>query len=161
MNISIPEILTQAVAFTLLVLLLKKFAWGPLLQLLDDRREKIARGLEEIENTKREVENLKADYERRETHIQEEARAKIQAAVDEGKRIAREIQDRARTEARAVLEKAKEDIHLETEKAKAQLRDEIADLTLAATERLINEKMDDKKDKALVLDFISDLEKLK
>lgn len=160
MGISIPEILTQAAAFTLLVLILKKFAWGPLLKLLDDRREKIRSGLEEIEKTKREVETLKAQYESHQAHIQEEARAKIQTAIDEGKRIAREIQDHARNEARAVLEKAKEDIQLETEKAQVQLRNEIADLTLSATERLMNEKMDEKKDKALVLDFIQDLEKL-
>ena len=161
MGISIPEILTQVVAFVLLVFLLKKFAWKPLLKLLDDRREKIRSGFEEIETTKREVETLKADYQRHRANIEEEARDQLQQAVDEGRRISREVQEKARQEARAVLEKAKSDIQLETEKAKVTLRNEIADLTISATERLIEKKMDEKRDKVLVLDFIKELEKMK
>lgn len=160
MGVSIPEILTQAVSFILLVFLLKKFAWKPLLKLLDDRREKIRTGFEDIETTKREVETLKADYQRHRANIEEEARDLLQQAVDEGRRISREVQEKARQEARAALEKAKSDIQLETEKAKVTLRNEIADLTISATERLLEKKMDEKTDKELVLDFIKELEKM-
>lgn len=161
MNLSLQEILTQAGAFILLVWVLKKMAWKPLLKLLDERRERILKGFEEIEHTKQEVQKLKADYEHSRAHIEEEAHRKLQESVDEGKRISRELQEEARREARAVLEKAKEDISLEVAKAKVMLRNEIADLTLAATERLLKEKLDETKDKEIVLDFIEDLEKLK
>lgn len=161
MNLSVQEILTQAVAFILLVWVLKKMAWKPLLKLLDERREKIRTGFEEIERTKKELEQLKTDYERARAHIEDEARQKLQQAIDEGKHVARELQEGSRREARAVLEKAKEDISLEVAKAKVTLRNEIADLTLRATERLIQEKLDETKDKEIVLDFIEDLEKLK
>ena len=161
MNLSLQEILTQAGAFILLVWILKKTAWKPLLKLLDERRGRIAKGFEEIESAKKGVEKLKADYEHARAHIEEEARKKMQQAIDEGKRIARELQETSRRDARAVLEKAKEDIQLEVAKAKVTLRNEIADLTLAATERLLEEKMDATKDKELVLDFIENLEKLK
>ena len=160
MNLSIQEILTQAGAFILLVWVLKKMAWKPLLQLLDERREKIQKGFSEIEAAKRDLEKLKADYEHARNHIEEEGRRRLQEAIDEGKKIARELQEEARREARAVLDKAKEDIQLEAAKAKVTLRNEIADLTLAATERVLNEKLDSTKDKELVLDFIEDLEKL-
>ncbi|MBI4358189.1 MAG: F0F1 ATP synthase subunit B [Candidatus Omnitrophica bacterium] len=161
MNLSIQEILTQAAAFILLVWVLKKKAWKPLLKLLDERRERIAKGFEEIESAKKEVEKLKTDYEHARSQIEEEARKKLQEAIDEGKRVAGDLQENSRREARAVLEKAKEDIQLEVAKAKVTLRNEIADLTLAATERLLQEKLDETKDKELVLDFIEDLEKLK
>ena len=161
MNLSLQEILTQAGAFILLVWVLKKMAWIPLLKLLDERREKISSSFREIEQTKKDVEKLKADYERAQNQIAEEARVKIQAGIDEGKRVGREVQEEARREARGILEKAKEDIQLEIAKAKVALRNEIADLTLAATERLLEEKLDETKDKEIVLDFIEDLEKLK
>ena len=161
MGISLPEILTQAFGFILLVLVLKKLAWIPLLELLDERRHKIQEGFSQIEQAKKDVEKLKADYEHAKTHIEEEAHEKLQQAIDEGKKIARELQETARKEARAVLEKAKENITLEMAKAKVTLRQEIVDLTLGATEKLIQEKLDETKDKELVLDFIEELEKLK
>src|SRR3990167_9168087 len=154
MGISIPEVLTQAFAFILLVFLLKKFAWKPLLKLLDERRQKIQLGLAQIERTKSEVDALKSDYEQRQAHIQEEMRKKLQQAIAEGKLIAKEIHEGARGEARALLEKAKTDIQLETEKAKIVLKNEIADLAVSAAERLIQEKMDAQKDKNLALRFI-------
>ena len=161
MNLSIQEILTQAGAFILLVFLLKKMAWKPLLQMLEERRHKIQTGLEDIERTKTEVEKLKRDYENSRAMIEEEARIKLQQAIDEGKKVAKELQEAARKESRGILEKAKEDIQLEVAKAKVTLRNEIVDLTLAATERVLNEKLDETKDKELVLDFIENLEKLK
>ena len=161
MSLSIQEILTQALAFVLLVWVLKRMAWKPLLKLLEERREKIRSGLEQIEQAMRDLEKLKRDYEHARAHIEDEARQKLQQAIDEGKRVARELQDQARREARSILDKAKEDIALEVAKAKVTLRNEIADLALRATERLIEEKLDDTKDKELVLDFIEDLEKLK
>ncbi len=161
MNLSIQEILTQAAAFVLLVFILKKMAWKPVLQMLEDRRNKIQAGFDQIENTKAEVEKLKRDYENSRARIEEEARLKLQQAIDEGKKVSKELQETARKESRTILDKAKEDIQLEIAKAKVTLRNEIADLTLAATERVLNEKLNDTKDKELVLDFIDNLEKLK
>ncbi|OGW86443.1 MAG: ATP synthase F0 subunit B [Omnitrophica bacterium RIFCSPHIGHO2_02_FULL_46_11] len=161
MNLSIQEILTQAGAFILLVWVLKRMAWKPLLKLLDERREKIRASFEEIEKAKKGVEELKYQYDQAHARIEEEARKKLQQAIDEGKQIARQLQEDSRREARNILQKAKEDITLEVDKAKVTLRNEIADLTLAATERLLHEKLDVTKDKEIVLDFIEDLEKLK
>lgn len=161
MNLSIQEILTQAFAFAILVIVLKKFAWKPLLALLDARREKIRSGFEDIEQSKKEVEALKQKYEEARAKIEEEARDRIQQAVSEGKRVGRELQDEAREEARKILDKAKDDLALEVAKAKVALREQIANLTLVTTERLIREKMDAKKDKDLILQLVEDLEKLK
>jgi F-type H+-transporting ATPase subunit b len=160
MGIAIPEILTQAFSFILLVFLLKKFAWKPLLALLDARREKIRSDFDKIDAAKKEVVELKAEYERRQSHIEEESRSKLEAAVQEGRRIAREIEETSRSQARDALEKAKQDIQLETQKAKVTLRDEIAGLVVSTAEQLLEMKIDSKKDKELTMNLIKNLEKM-
>jgi len=161
MNVSIQEILTQAFGFVILFFILKKYAWKPILELLETRRTKISSSFDEIESTKKELEQLKVDYTDRITHIEEESRSKLQAAVQEGKHVAREIQDSARKQAKEVLEKAKSDLELESAKARATLRKEMALLVSFATERLVKEKLTDKKDEETILQFIKELEESK
>ena len=139
MNVSIQEILTQAFGFLVLLFILKRLAWKPILELLETRRAKIASGLEEIEHSKQDLANLKVDYDKRLSLIEEEARAKLQEAIQEGKKMAREIQDSARNQAKELLLKTKEDIELEAAKARVTLRKEIVNLAFAATEKLVKE----------------------
>lgn len=160
-NIIPGEVLVQLIAFLIVFFTLKALAWKPLLRSLEARRQRIKDELDRIDASQKEIEQLKADYKARFDQIQEEARKRLQEAIDEGKRIGRQLQEESRRESRAILEKAKEDIALEVAKAKVTLRGEIADLTLAATERLLREKLDETKDKEMVLDFIEELEKLK
>lgn len=160
-NIHLGEVGIQLLAFLIVFWTLKSLAWKPLMAMLDARSEKIRAGLASLEESKKEVETLKAKYEESRAKIEEEAREKIQQAVTEGKRVAREIQDGARNEARSLLDKAKEDLALEVAKAKVTLRNEITDLTLASTERLVSQKMDAKRDRELVLEFIEKVERLK
>lgn len=160
-NIVPGEVFVQLIAFLIVFFLLKALAWKPLLKSLEARRQRIKDDLDGIRSSQNEIEQLKADYHTRFDRIQEEARQKLQQAIDDGKRVARELQEGSRREARAILEKAKEDIALEVTKAKITLRNEIADLTIQATEHLLEEKLDETKDKEIVLDFIEDLEKLK
>ncbi len=158
LDISIQEILTQTFGFAVLVLILKKFAWRPVLELLEARRAKIATGLGEIDKAKSDVETLKADYSKKIALIQEEARGKIQEAIQEGKSVSREIQESARKQAKEILEKSKDDIAIETAKARISLRNEIANLVAFATERIVNEKLTEKKDEELIAKYLKDLE---
>jgi F-type H+-transporting ATPase subunit b len=158
MSLSLQEILTQALGFLLLVWVMKRLFWKPILSGLAARRGRIEEAFREIENSKKEIERLRTDYEAHIAKIEEEARAKLQATVEEGHRIAREIQDQAREEAKQVLLRSKEDLTLEIGKARLLLRREIADLTLLATERLLHEKMTDEKHRERVLEMIEELE---
>ncbi len=158
MNVSIQEILTQAFAFAILLFILKRLAWKPILELLDSRRNKIASEFSEIEQTKKALDQLKVDYEQKLAHIQEEMRAKLADAIQEGKKLSREIQETARGEAKEILDKAKEDIALEAAKAQVTLRKEMAGLVFQATEHLIHEKVTNQKDEEMILRFIKELE---
>lgn len=158
MSLSLQEILTQALGFLLLVWVMKRIFWKPLLEKLEARRSRIEEAFRQIEASKREMDALRSDYHSRIEKIEEEARAKLQAAIDEGRRIGREIQEKAREEAKGALERSKENLALEVQKARIELRREIAELTLLATQKLLREKMTDEKHRERILDLIEELE---
>ncbi|PIQ85512.1 MAG: ATP synthase F0 subunit B [Candidatus Omnitrophica bacterium CG11_big_fil_rev_8_21_14_0_20_45_26] len=158
MDVSIQEILTQAFGFAVLFWIMKKYAWKPILDLLESRRTKISSSFEEIDKTKKELETLQNNYTARLAHIEEESRVKIQAAIQDGKQMAREIQEQARTQAKDILDKAKQDIELEADKARVTLRKEIVDLVFAATEKVVHEKLSGQKDEETIIKFVKELE---
>ena len=158
-NIHLGEVFVQLVAFVIVFWILKILAWKPLLAALEARRAHIRRALEEIEASKKEIESLKAEYAAYLQKIEDAARVKIQEAVEEGRRIARDLQEKARTESQASFEKAKENLELEVAKARVTLRREIANLAIHATERVLREKMTDAKQEEKVIGIIEELEK--
>jgi F-type H+-transporting ATPase subunit b len=153
----LAQILTTALGFFLLVLVLRRFFWGAVLKLLDERRQRIEESFQSIEHAKRELESLQADYTRRLGTIDEEAREKIRQAIQEGRRMASEIQDEARAQSHGIIAKSKETIELELAKAKVSLRDELADMTIEAVERLLRQKLDAKADQQLVASILEEL----
>lgn len=161
MNLEIQQILTQILGFLILLYILKRFAWKPLLSLLDERREKIASEFKNIEKFKEELSRIEEDYKAKLSEIDAQARIRIQEAIAEGQRISIEIQDKARDEAKKLLEKAKVNIELEMAKAKVELRNEVATLAIMAAERILREELDGKKQKKLVIDFIERVAQLK
>jgi len=158
LSLSLQEILTQALGFLILVWVLKKVFWKPVLGMLEARRSRIEEAFRQIDSQKKEIENLRSDYERRVEKIEEEARAKLQSAIDEGRQISREIQEKAREDAKDALTQTKENLSLEIAKARVELRREIANLTLLATEKLLHEKMTDDKHREKILEMIEELE---
>ncbi len=155
----LPQLLTHAVGFLITLWLLKKFAWGPLLNLMEDRRNKIRDEFETIENEKMRVDQLTTDYENKLKDIDAERRAKLVEAVDEGKKIAEEIKAEARNDARKTVEKAKEDLERDVAKAKVQLKNDMVAITIAAAEKLVGERLDDAKHRELIGNFIDNVEK--
>jgi F-type H+-transporting ATPase subunit b len=155
----LPQLLTHAVGFLITLWLLKKFAWGPLLNLMEDRRNKIRDEFETIENEKLRVDQLTAEYESKLKDIDAERRTKLVEAVDEGKKIAEEIKAEARDDAQKTVEKAKEDLERDVAKAKVQLKNDMVAMTIASAEKLIGERLDDTKHRELIGNFIDNLEK--
>ena len=153
------EIVSQTISFFILVFLLKRFAWRPLLGMLDQRRARIEEGLRQIAQGKAEMERLKEDYAKRLAGIEDEARVKLQQAIREGKKAAGEIQEQARAQGYTIMNKAKETIELELAKAKISLRDQMAQLTVDAVERVLRQKLDAKSDRHLVDAVLEELER--
>jgi|SRR3989338_945179 len=152
------QLLVHATGFAVLVWLLKRFAWGPLLGVLDQRRRQIASGLDDIVRAKQEMGALKTQYEQELARIEESARQKLVEAVNQGRRIASEIEEEARARAQLELRKTKETLALEVTKAKTVLRDQIVTLAVEAAEKLLRGRLDETKDRALVEQFIAELD---
>ncbi len=160
MNLDIYQILTQALGFLILLWLLKKFAWKPLLTLIDERREKISSEFNNIERVKSELSRLEEDYKAKLAEIDALARQRIQEAISEGQRIAIDIQEKAREEAQKTLDKAKANIEMEVSKARVKLRNQMTDIAIRAAEKILREELDRDRQKRLVADFIESLERV-
>ncbi len=137
---------------TVLVLLglLAKFAWKPLLAALEKRQEMIRQSLDDAEKAKLELEQL----QEKSKEILSEARAEAQSIVaksrTEAERLKTEMRDKAKTEANAILSNAEKQIQLETEKAISQIRSDVADLSVLVASKLIGKNLSKEDDEALI-----------
>lgn len=158
LQLDLQQIISQALSFLLLLFVLRRFAWRPLLTLLDQRRARIEEDLRQVAQQKEELSRLQADYGKRLAMIEEEARTKLQQAILDGKRIAVEIQEQARQHGYALINKSKETIEQELAKAKVTLRSEMAELTASAVERVLRRKLDQAEDRRLIDTVLDELE---
>ena len=158
MNLEISQILSQAVAFLITIWVLKRFAWKPLLGIMEERKKKIKSEFDEIKHQKEEVLKQAQEYNEKLAHIETRARIRIQEAVQEGIKIAQEIQNEAHNQARNILNKAQDEVEREVEKAKVQLKNNLVNIAMAAAQKIIREKLDQEKDKKLIAEFVNDLE---
>ncbi|NLI15358.1 MAG: F0F1 ATP synthase subunit B [candidate division Zixibacteria bacterium] len=161
LGIKLPELLTQIVGFLLAVWILKLFAWKPLLAMLEQRRARIKADLDEAELAKKQANEMMAEYQRQLKEIDQAARAKIQEAIAEGNRVAAEIREQSRAEAKDIIGKAREDLTRDIAKAKVQLRNDIVNMAVLATEKVIAEKLTDDKHRQLINKFLDDIEQIK
>ncbi len=159
MELQWQQLLTHALGFLIVLWILKKFAWGPLLALMEERRTRIADEFKGIEDEKANVAGLTAEYEGKLKDIDVERRARLVEAVDEGKKIAEEIKAAAREEIKRLGEKAEDELARDVAKAKVQLKNDMVAMTIVATEKIIREKLDDQKHRELIGSFIENVEK--
>lgn len=157
--IDLQLLLTHVVGFLVVLWLLRKFAWGPVLKFLEGRREKIVAEFAEIDEQRKGADALRSEYEEHLRNIEVEARQKIQEAVAEGNQAAAKIKERAENERRQRLERAEEEVHLREESAQETLRKRTVDLALQAAEKAVRERLDDAKHRELMTRFIDELDR--
>lgn len=159
--LSTSEIFAQVISFLLLLALLRAFAWKRLLKLLDDRKEKIASEFREIDHTRRDVESMKFSYEKKLAGMENEAKARMQKALDEARHAADEIKAKAQKDGEGIFKEARDNIKVEIAKAREELKDQIAELSVSVAEKVIQEKLSQEDEKRLALDFLNRLESKK
>lgn len=160
MNI-IPDwrvLIVQAAGFIVLLIVFKVFLFKPIAGILDARRSEVEGQFQSAEDRRREAEELRADYERHLASIEEETRAKVAEAIKDAQAIRDEIISDSRAQAERILTRAEDEIQRERDIAFAELKTHVADLTIEAAAKLINERLDDAKHRDLVNRFIDDLE---
>lgn len=140
----------QLVTFLLAFWVLKRFAFKPIVKVMNDRRETIESGVKLGERMKQEEAKLAAKVDETLHNARKEADSIISAAQDSGREAIREAEEKARAKAEGVAREAESRIAQETARARKQLESEVVSLISDATEAIIDEKVDAKKDAALI-----------
>ena len=148
----------QTVIFLSLFFLLSKFAWKPILNSLRIREESIEEALSSAEEARNQLENLKADNEK----LLEEARQEKDMILKQAKQTANAIHDEAKAEAVKTAERmiadAKAIIENEKQAALAEVKNQVSELSLAITEKVLRRQLEDKKEQEkLISEFVKDL----
>jgi F-type H+-transporting ATPase subunit b len=158
--IDFRQVFTQIVGFLIFLWLIRKYAWGPVLETLEARRAKIVTDLAHAEQERVDAAALKADLDRQLKGIDAQARAKVQEAVVEGQKLAAEIKSDAQAQARARLERAEADVQGERAKAQKTLQEDIARMAVAGAEKILRKKLDEGEQRRLVSEFIADVKEV-
>jgi F-type H+-transporting ATPase subunit b len=153
----LPQLLTQMLGFIFFVMILGKVAWGPILNMLDERRGTVEKDYAAAEKNLSEAEQLKSEFELKLSDIKVIEREKVQEAVKRGEGLADGIVTKARSTADEAKTKATQDIELEAHKAQLELRDSVVTMALGAAEKVIGEKMDDDLHRKLIQQYIDTL----
>lgn len=150
-------LVTNIVAFVLFVFLLRKWAWGPLIAMLDERKDKIHTDFATAEGKVAEAEQLRAQFETRLAEIKGLEREKLQEATKRGEELAARLEAEAREKANNILGKGESELQREVASARSELRAQVVTMAIGAAEMLIKDKLDDARHRQLVEDFIQDL----
>jgi F-type H+-transporting ATPase subunit b len=146
------------VCFLITLFVLKRYAFGPIQSMLDERRERIRRSIEEAEKARTEARKLLEEHRA----LIGQARGQAEEILSEARKVADSQRQRVKQETEADrqrrLEETKRQIEAETHRALEQIRAEVADLTLIATAKVTGKVLDDSDHRRLIEDAIRDLD---
>jgi F-type H+-transporting ATPase subunit b len=146
------------ICFLITLFVLKRYAFGPIQKMLDERREQIRQSIEEAENARAEARKLLEEHR----SLMNEARGEAEQILAEARRTreAMELRMRQETEAERQrrLEDTRREIAAETARALDRIRAEVADLTLEATAIVVGRKLDADRDRELISEAIGSLD---
>jgi F-type H+-transporting ATPase subunit b len=144
--------------FAVSILLLKKFAFPRITETLDKRTHAIEESIEVAERTKSEAEQLLAEYRERLKDARTQAEEIVARARKAGEEHERSSQEDARRQREALMEQTRRDIEAETRRAISEIRGEVADLTIAATEKVTRKSLSGDDQRRLVEEALGELD---
>ena len=146
------------VSFGLVYWVLKRYAFGPIQRLIDERRERIRRSLEEAEKARSEARRLLEEHRALIGQARGQAEQILSEARKVGESMARRVKEETEADRQRRLEETKRQIEAETQRALEQIRTEVAELTLIATTKVTGKVLEDADHKRLIDDAIRDLD---
>lgn len=149
-------LIAQIINFLILLFVLYKFAYGPIVAMLEKRQKKIEKGLADADEAHK---KLKESEERQKEMLRKartEAKKIVEKSHVQAEKSKSEILAESREQSEKIISDAKAEIEREKQKTIAEIKSEIGGLAAAAAEKVIGEKIDDRKDKKLIESVISD-----
>ena len=147
------------ITFLVLMLILSRVAWKPMLKALSEREEFIKTSLEKAETARKESEKLFEENKVQMEKAEEEAQKIIAQGREFGEKIKVQMLEESKAEAQKMIESAKEEIQRKNQEAFSSLKSQVADIAIQAAEKIIRENLDKEKQGKLVNKFIDDLAK--
>lgn len=137
---------------------IRSFFINALADAINGRTQDLERTFAEAEDLRSEMTQMRTDYERRLVQTEAEAREQIQHEIRRAQELRQELEQKAREQADQFLTRAKEDIEVQRHQAIADIRMQVVELTLQATEKLIEANVDDERNRKLLDEFLVGVE---
>ena len=155
---TIPELVGGILAFAVVFVVMWKFAWPQLQELLDNRQKAIAGQIQEAEAIKAEAQSLLDDYRQQLAGAKSEANQIVEAARTQADTVKADLIAKAQTEAESIVGKAREDASTEKSRAMTEARQEVANLSIDLAEKVVGNSLDREAQKSLVDSYLANLE---
>jgi len=145
------------IIFLVLAFLLMKFAWKPLLAMLEKREENIRQSLLDAEKARDELAHVKEDTEKLLNEARNESQAIVAAGKKNAERMKDEIIEKAQSKSDALLEDAKKQIHLEKDRAILEVKAEVVNLSMEVAKKLIKKNLSKEDNLKLINESLSNI----
>jgi F-type H+-transporting ATPase subunit b len=155
LGINLTFLISQIVNFIVLLLILRAWAWKPIRRMLEQRRERIAQGLEDARVAAEARANAEKEAQAILGRAQAEANQKVRESADRAEQVAREIRAAAEKDVAGLRETAAGEAEQARTAALGELRGQVAALAIAAAQKLIGESLDEKRQRHLLEEFFS------
>jgi F-type H+-transporting ATPase subunit b len=153
-DINVGLIIWTIVIFLSVLTVLWRFAFGPILAAVNAREEGINNALEEARSRQAEAERLLEEHKAQLADARRQAQEILAEGRDAAGRLQKDMEGKAREESEAIITRAKAEIEREKDAAVDALREQAVDLALAATSKLLREKVDGEQDRKLVMGYL-------
>jgi len=144
--------------FLVLVTLLAKFAWRPLLQALDSRQELIRKSLDDAQQAKQELERLQHESAQIIRQARIDAEAVVAQSRSDAARLREEMRQKAKAEADGIVRNAERQIQLETQRALQQIRHEAVDLSVMIASKILRRNLTKEDNEKLIEEALKQVE---
>ena len=146
------------VTFLVLLTLLAKFAWGPLLQALESRQNAIRKSLDDAQQARQELDRLNQESAQIIRQARVDAEAIVTKSRADAERLREEMKQKARSEADGIVKNAERQIQLETQRALQQIRHEAIDLSVQIASKLLQRNLTKEDNERLIEDALKQVE---
>ena len=161
LGINLPVLLAQVVNVIVLFVLLYLVAYKPMMRMLDARARRIKESLAQADSVREQAAHAEAEVKKQLEAASRDGQEKIARAVQIGEEVKQKAQLEARQEAEALITRARSEIHRERDEAIDEVRKEVADLTILAAEKVIDQSLDKKAHRQLIDRVLAESETLK
>jgi len=157
LGINLPLLLAFVINFIILLAILGKFLYKPVLKMLDERTQKVKESMDWAESIKRDYEQAKVEVQKQIEKGRHEAQAIIAQAVQTGEGLKEEARKEAQGQAKIIVEKARAELESERDKMVGDLRREFVSLLVLASEKVIRQTLDKEKQSRLIEETLEEI----